>query len=132
MTDSTFAQLGLNMIIILNRRGEMVYSSGYDHREAKRIPIPAEIGEHIRAGSLLTNHESIKSDKKGIISLRNGGVILASRPVITSAYSGPIMGTLIMGRNLDEEVLGRWAKLTRTELSLQPLRDIKEAPAVSS
>ncbi|RPH49463.1 MAG: PAS domain S-box protein [Desulfobacteraceae bacterium] len=132
MTDSTFAQLKLNAVIILNTKGEVAYSMGYDRREDKQVPLSAEIAEHVRAGSFLARHENIKSYKKGILSLKNGGVILASRPIITSEYSGPIMGTLIIGRDLDEEVLGRWAKLTRTELSLKPLWDKKEAlPAPS-
>ncbi|MDP3284404.1 MAG: CHASE4 domain-containing protein [Desulfobacterales bacterium] len=122
---SIFAQLRLNAIIILNRKGEVVYSTGYDRREGKQIPLSPEIMEHFHAGSFLAGHENIKSRKKGILSLKKGGIILASHPILTSTFSGPIMGTLIMGRDLDEDVLQRWSKLTRTMLSLQPLQDKK-------
>ncbi|MBU2621240.1 MAG: PAS domain S-box protein [Proteobacteria bacterium] len=132
MDISVFSQLRLNAVIILNRKGEVVYSTGYDHREDKQIPLSPEIMEHFRAGSFLVSHDNIKSSKKGILPLKNGGVILASHPILTSTFSGPIMGTLIMGRDLDEEVLRRWSKLTRTMLSLQPLKYKEEAlPAPS-
>ena len=111
MDISVFSQLRLNVIIILNRKGEVVYSTGYDRREDKLIPVSPEIMEHFRSGSFLASHENIKSRKKGILSLKKGGVILASHPVLTSTFSGPIMGTLIMGRDLDEEVLRAVVKI---------------------
>jgi len=133
MDVSIFAQLKLNAVIILNREGEMIYSTGYDRRKARQIPLSQEIVEHVRAGSFLAGHENIKSIKKGVLSLKNGGFILASRPILTSTFSGPVIGTLIMGRDLDDDVIQRWSKLTRTELSLQPLQDKKDAvPAVPS
>jgi PAS domain S-box-containing protein len=132
MVNSTFAQLRLNTVIILNRKGEVVYSTGYDRRKDEMIPLSPEIMEHFRAGSFLAGHDDVKSIKKGILPLENGGIILASRPILTSTYSGPIMGTLIMGRDVDEEVLQRWSKLTRTMLSLQSLKYKKGAlPAPS-
>ncbi|MCX5828238.1 MAG: ATP-binding protein [Deltaproteobacteria bacterium] len=121
MNNTTFAQLKVNVVIILNKKGEVVFSTGYDRKEDKQIALSSEIMEHVRVGSFLASHESIKSNKKGILLLKNGSVILASRPILTSKYTGPIMGTLIMGRNLDEDIIQKWSKLTRTVLSLQPL-----------
>lgn len=126
LIDSTFTQLQLDMIIILDRKGEVVYATGYDRKEGQKVPLSPENLEHFRAGSYLARHENIESSKKGILSLKTGGVIVASRPILTSSYSGPIMGTFIMGRNLDEEVLKRWSNLTRTSLSLQPVGNTKE------
>jgi len=129
---SIYSQLKIDAIIILNTKGEVIYSTGYDRSEETLVPLSPEIMEHFRRGSFLAVHEDVKSKKEGILLLKSGGMIIASRPVLTSTFSGPVMGTLIMGRNLDEDVIQRWSKLTRTELFLQPLRDINEAPAVSS
>jgi len=120
MNNTTFTQLKINIVIIMNNRGEMVFGTGYDGKEDKQVPLSAEITEHFRPGRFLAFHDRIDGKKTGILKLKNGGMIISSRPILTSKFLGPIMGTIVMGRNIDAEVLSKWAKLTKTELSLHP------------
>jgi PAS domain S-box-containing protein len=126
MDISIFAQLGLNALIILDVNGGVVYSTGYDGAKGKRTPLSREFMEHFRPGGFLAVHENPKSVKKGIIRLKERGIIVASHPVLTSTFSGPVMGTLVMARDLDEVVINRWNKLTGTSMSLEPVRDQKK------
>ena len=121
MNNTTFAQLRINAVIIMNSQGEIVFATGYDPKNDRQLRLPPEIREHFRPGSLLTVHERTTDKKTGILRLPDGGMIISSRPILTSKYTGPIRGTIVMGRNIDGDLLKRWARLTKTDLSLQPL-----------
>ena len=65
----------------------------------------------------LLHHASVTSSISGIIATSLGPILIASRPVLTSQRSGPIMGTMLMGRFLDAFFLQNLAAQTRVQFN---------------
>jgi PAS domain S-box-containing protein len=116
---STLAQLKVTFVVILNNSGKVVFSRSYNPAALEEVPIPADLPDHMKPGSLLAMHKKESSQESGILMLRSGPVLVDSRPVLTSDSKGPIIGTVIMGRALDrDEVLGL-ATMTHLSIDLE-------------
>lgn len=127
--DTTFADLELNVMVFLDRKGRVVFKKGFDLENRQEVPLPDElVGKHLVKGAPLAAHRKVNSVKKGILLLADRPMLVVSRPVVTSERRGPIQGTLVFGRFFDSREIGMLAK--RTLLVIEAIRpDIKsEAP----
>ncbi|WP_205743390.1 EAL domain-containing protein [Geobacter sp. FeAm09] len=120
LTSPTFAKQRLNLIMYLNNAGEVIYGKAFDPEKNRLTPAPAGLSRHISPGSLLLSHMVPDSTVKGVINLPEGLMIIASRPVLTSEYKGPIRGTLLMGRYLNTAEVAGLATMARLSLQLLP------------
>ncbi|MCZ7400589.1 MAG: ATP-binding protein [Candidatus Methanoperedens sp.] len=125
--DESVAGLRLNLIIYINNTGEIVYARGFDYREKKDLPIPEGVKKLINKDSVLLKHSGPQSNYSGIVLLPEGNLIITSYPILNSDGEGPIGGTLIFGRYLDEMELERLASITQMSLTLDRL-DNKQLP----
>ena len=66
----------------------------------------------------LLHHATSTSSLSGIIATSSGPMLMASRPVLTSQGTGPMVGTMLMGRFLDAFFLQKMAAQTQVNLSL--------------
>jgi len=118
LVDTSFKDLELNAILLVHPSGELHYKGGFDLEDEKQVPAPESLLSLLRPGSLLLEHsESESSSVEGILMLPEGPMLIASRPVLTSKYTGPINGVLIMGRFLTHDNLEEIAR--SGEFSLQ-------------
>ncbi len=69
--------------------------------------IPADLLQYLNPGSPLLSRTSQTKGIQGLISLSESPMMVASQPITTSDGSGPIRGTLILGRYLDTVELAR-------------------------
>ncbi|MGD1851575.1 MAG: response regulator, partial [Cyanophyceae cyanobacterium] len=99
----TFQTMRLNILIILDNDGEIVWSKEYDPRSDTLVePLPSRL-------SLLVKQQALQKFSKltdyhaGLLKVAGRPMAIASRPIITSEGNGPIRGTLIMGRMVDLE-----------------------------
>jgi signal transduction histidine kinase/sensor domain CHASE-containing protein len=104
-TDATFADAGLNFILIIDNSGCLVHGEAFDPNTEKEVPIPESLQEHISDEALI-HHEGVEDSVTGIILLQEGPLLVSSRPIVTSEGEGPIEGTIIMAQFLDSSVVG--------------------------
>ncbi|HWR26528.1 MAG TPA: CHASE4 domain-containing protein [candidate division Zixibacteria bacterium] len=124
-TDESLAGLRLNVIIYVNSSGELVFGKGFDVENKKEIPIPESVKELLyRDGERLQDTEN-QSGISGIVLLPEGPMIISSYPILTSEWKGPVRGTLIFGRYLDEKEISRLAEITHLSLTLQRYSDLQ-------
>jgi PAS domain S-box-containing protein len=121
---STFQQLKVSFVVILDNSGHKVFSKGFDLANGGEASVPEGLDENLKTGSSILNHKSLDSRVMGILMLRNGPVLVDSRPVLTSEARGPIAGTLIMGRALDLAEVRQLSEMVRTPLTVQRLDDL--------
>ncbi|MCQ1538116.1 PAS domain S-box protein [Methanocalculus taiwanensis] len=120
LDDSVFHYFNLNAMIFTGPDGDVVYARGFDPGVGEDKEIPPQ---------LYTLHDSLlKSDAKelsGIYETKGGLMLVAVRPIRMSWGEGPVMGTLLFARVMDE----RWV-LDLSDLAGVPIRitDIPEAP----
>lgn len=103
--DSTFINMQLNLMLFVNRSGEIVFGSGFDLASGEATPVPQSLYDHIATSKYLLRHATPTSSKSGLLLLDNTPMILAAHPIVKTDYSGKIQGTLIVGRYLD------WARI---------------------
>ena len=83
-----------------------------------------EIWERLREVSeQFLVHRMYEGDKRGIMLTSRGPVLLASRPIITSKRAGPIRGTLVIGRFLNESEISGLASRSHVDLKVWTLAD---------
>jgi len=102
LLDSTFITLKLNFLIFIDTSGQLVYAKDYDYRGNQELPLLEKVSQEILLTPKLWNF-SDKYDKiVSAITLADEPAIIASKYILTSQSQGPIAGTLIIGRYLNE------------------------------
>ncbi|OGO01578.1 MAG: hypothetical protein A2Y59_04460 [Chloroflexi bacterium RBG_13_52_14] len=127
-TDDSFAGLRLNVMLFINSSGDLVYGKAFDLNDEQEIPIPQSLMAELDTNSYLLSHSTPDSSIEGILSLSEGLMLIASEPILTSDGEGPIRGTLLMGRYLDDAEVAKLAEITRLSVDIrQP--DESELPS---
>ena len=122
-----FDNLNMNLIVITNSRGEVVYSGAYDLQNKVMVTVPAFFSVRLDLKAPLMNMSDPHYITAGILMLPEGPMIVASQPVVRSDFSGQPQGVVIMGRYLNREEISRLAELTQPSLAFTRTDD----PAVS-
>jgi PAS domain S-box-containing protein len=118
---SIYPQLGINLALFMDRNGRVLYGAAFDLEAGKTVPLPPSLATHLTAASPLVAHESEKGEVKGLLNLPEGTLLVASRPIVTSAQAGPVRGAVIMGRWLDEARTRQLAEVANLPLSFASL-----------
>ncbi|WP_051272431.1 CHASE4 domain-containing protein [Fundidesulfovibrio putealis] len=117
--EATFQNLKLNMVVLADARGRILFSQGYDLEEKKLTDIPEGWLELLTGGGLLGG-DSAQGDPagcKGLLLTPEGPLMLVVKPVLTSEAKGPPRGVIIMGRLLGAEEIALLSRLTLLEVS---------------
>lgn len=121
----TFIEIRVNLILFINSTGGVAYGSGFDLKNETMLPIPEDIQEYLSIDSILLRHQNTQSSIKGIIILPEGPMLIASRPIITNERTGPIRGSVIWGRYLDDEEIKMIGTKTQLNVTIHRLDDTK-------
>ncbi len=138
LQDTSIRSLGLNLIAYVHASGRIVFAEGFDLAAGRPTPPPSGVLPHLEPGRPLLGPPDHGVGATGILSLPDGFLLVASRPILRTDKSGPSRGTLITGRWLDDsgiEAIGR-----RTRLALTGYRpadpaapaDVRDAAAAMS
>ncbi|MDD5287815.1 MAG: CHASE4 domain-containing protein [Dehalococcoidales bacterium] len=119
LVDPMLVQLNLNLIVIADSSGQIVFAKALDLDEKKQIPLKVE--EFLNPGSLLLTHDNPESVTSGIILLPENPMLITSHPILTSMGEGPIRGTLIMGRFLSKAEVTKLEDRVQLPLAIAPL-----------
>ena len=135
--DRTFDYLRLNLIVVLDLDDQPLFRQGYDLENHTISDIPESFDQHLTAQGLLPkwegDHPVLEMYKQGVLVLPEGPMLVASRPIVNSDGTGPMRGTLIMGRYLTGRELERLTRLTQLHVSLHPLaqdEDVQDRKAI--
>ncbi|MFZ5432925.1 MAG: CHASE4 domain-containing protein [Calditrichota bacterium] len=119
---ATFENLDISAMVFIHISGRIIYEQGYDAANKRFTSVPTGLLDCIAANDTISKHDSTISSIKGIVILPEGPMLIVSQPIVTSDFSGPIRGTLVMGRFLDENLLEKIAKRTHVQLNLLPFK----------
>jgi len=114
----------LNAEVYIRSSGRIIFGEGFDLAIQKETPIPKGLRDHLFAGSRLLAEGGVS----GIVSLPEGPMLVASRPILTTAGKGPIRGSLIMGRYLDAAEVNCLGERTHLSVTLLRLDDLLLPP----
>ncbi len=114
----TFSVLKINIILFIDSSGSIVFGKGFDLDEKTEVPVPESIKAHIYKGSPLVHHPDPSSSTSGIVTLPEGVLMVASRPILTSEREGPVRGSLVMARFLDAKEMKHLSATTHLSLAV--------------
>jgi len=118
----------VNLELYIRSSGQIVFGEGFDLALQKETPLPEGLSEHLHAGNRLL----AQSGSSGIVLLPKGPMLVASRPVLTTAGQGPVHGFLIRGRYLDAAEIKRLGDKTHLSVTLLYLDDSRVPPDLQS
>lgn len=120
----------VNLMIYLKSDGSIVIAMAVDLDNKKFIQLPQGIEKYIYPNSQLEKHKKVASFNTGLMSLSSGVMLVASAGVSNTDISDPINGTMIAGKYLSKEMLGRFSKNTNLQLTLFLPPEIDKKPGV--
>jgi PAS domain S-box-containing protein len=103
LQNETLAGLKVNVMLFVNKEGSVVYTKSIDLDTGEEVPVPAELLTMVESG--LFSAESKDDDKRGYVLLDENPMLVSCHPILTTGYEGPVKGTLIFGRYLDNALL---------------------------
>ena len=118
LTDEAIANLGLNLMIFLDDDGQVVLSTAFDLEKGQKAPVPAGLSSHLSPDDLELVNADVSSDWRGVLMLPEASMLIAARPILTSANEGPSQGILVFGYELDETLIDELAESTHISLAV--------------
>lgn len=116
MMNSTYINLGINMMILVDTNGRVVFGKSVDLKTGLEVETPTEFNEALPPDGPILKHGGVM---KGILSLHDASMLVTARPILDSNGHGPSVGTLIIGRWLDEDMGKYVAEVSRSPLNIR-------------
>ncbi len=123
---STLSGLGLNLFVITDLSGNIVYSTMADTVNGQAEPPKPDIGVALPPSHNFFSHTNLTSTNSAILLLGKSPMIIVSTPILTNDRKGPAQGVLVMGRYLDQQTLKKIAKVTGHQLLVYPAEEGSE------
>ena len=114
------ADLKLNTFLLADADGRIVFSRGYDEETQTLTSPPRGLFPHLTPDNPLLRHPNAESSLTGLVFIPEGPLLVASEYILSS-QGGGILGTVIMGRFLDDEEIRQLSELTRLSLVVHRL-----------
>jgi sensor domain CHASE-containing protein len=119
-----FSGIKINFMLFYNNTGALVYSKAYNFQMKNETILPATFYLYISSNkeSLFT-HKNLESNQTGIIvyDTKKTPVVISTTPILHTNGDGPIHGSLIIGRFLDDTKVKSFENITHLTVILHNL-----------
>ncbi|HEY9646256.1 MAG TPA: CHASE4 domain-containing protein, partial [Chroococcidiopsis sp.] len=119
---ATFSNLGLNILALTNSDRTLIYGAAYNRTTGQLTDLPSPLQTYFRQQPALLNHATLGSRHAGFIVLSETPVLLVSQPIVMSDGSGPVGGSVVLGRYLNSDEINRLTRLTKIAIDIYPLQ----------
>ena len=111
-------QQTVQYVIFANEEAQVISATGYDPVRRTAIGIPAELMDHVRQGDRLLGFRTSRDRVGGVLLLKDGPLLVVSRPIVRTNAEGPARGALVTARRLDATEMQRLSAKTHETLSV--------------
>lgn len=122
-----FEDIQINFMIFYNESDSLLFYKAFDFYEKKEIILPASLFLFIDDNKdVLLHHQNNDHSLSGIIvyDQMQTPLLISVTPILKSNKEGPIRGTLLIGRFLDEEKLNYFSTITQLSVSVYPFSNL--------
>ncbi len=123
LLDSNFTTLRVDYLVVADTNGEILYAKGLHHKKSTLLPVPKILTRSLKPGGLFLNWQSfpaMPASVNGFLREGNQLLLVAARPILKSDQTGPPMGTVLLGRLLDDSALWELSTATQLPLTIRP------------
>jgi diguanylate cyclase (GGDEF)-like protein/putative nucleotidyltransferase with HDIG domain len=117
LPDNTFRSLSLNLIAYIRPNGSVVWGRMYDLKKDTGKELPVGLSDLWKPAGVFLTKAAAGQPVSGLINTSEGTFLIASRPVNTSAETGPYQGVIVMGRLLNTQLVQLFGTETRMSIS---------------
>lgn len=118
LLDESLQAAGLNLLVIVDETGQVVYARGYDSLKGGGLAV-AEAGQPALGPLSALIVADGEEERRGLVLLEMGAMLAASRPILNSRGEGPAHGRLILGRLLEEHARTGLSGIVRLPVKLR-------------
>ncbi len=126
LVEQGLAGLRINFMLFINTDGILVESKAVDLKSMKETVMDDSIKGIVSNNPDLIKFSGVKDNKLGLVKTADQPLMIAARPIVTSDEQGPIRGTLIMGRYLDDQELAGIQESNLLSLKLVDINSLKD------
>ena len=120
LVQATITSMKVELLVFRLPNGKIRWGQHIDLENGGMRPVSAEVLAHLDAHPELFAFQNEEDKKTGFIVLPTAGaLVISSQPIITSAGTGPIAGTLLVGRKLNAPMIAAIEKLTHLKVAVQ-------------
>jgi sensor domain CHASE-containing protein len=124
--------LRVNALVIFDSVGTGIWGAIYDLKSAQELTLAELPLDRLPPTHPLLALANTNSEVKGLLQTEHGLLLLASRPIPTSAREGPIRGALVLGWFLDQAAVRAISEQARVALTVTPARASALSPEEAS
>ena len=123
------ANTRVDIVLICDPAGTVIFSRAFDHAGGIEVPVPPELLEYVAARRRLTSHEEgATCTHEGLAVLPGETLLLTSAPILSSTRDGPVRGSMIFARRCDEAWVRELSATTHLAVNLEPAPAAGPAP----
>ncbi len=121
INSETMLNLKIDLISFFDLKGDIVTGGNSDSKEGAVLPLLKEQKKILEQNKIITRHNGLDSEKKGLLLMHGSPFMFASRPIIKSNFEGPIRGSVIMGKYIDSSEIAKLSTVTHIKFILSIL-----------
>jgi sensor domain CHASE-containing protein len=123
---TTFTEVRINTIYFVDTNGKIIWGEIRDLETKKNIHLTEFPKDAFPANHPLISYKSENkslTDIKvaGVYMTRKGPMLMSSRPILTSSIEGPVRGSVILGRFLNDEIIKTLIEQTQVNFQVFPV-----------
>jgi diguanylate cyclase (GGDEF)-like protein len=122
LMNETFYTNNWSIFILVNEQGKIIYKKAVNLKNKEEVIVDKEILEDLKEGSPLFDFSKPTDNITGIISTSQGYMMVSSHPVTTGYFKGPIRGSLIIGRYLNQGLINQLAEQTNLAVTMETFK----------
>lgn len=107
--DGWMDQQRVNFLMFVDSAGNTVSANGFDPVTTSTVEVPEDLKAHVLRTDRLLDFHGLRDRIDGLILLSSGPVLVASRPIVHTNYTGPARGALVTAQYLDSHALRQLA-----------------------
>jgi two-component system NtrC family sensor kinase len=121
LTPGALAALNVDVLALYDAAGRPVWTGGLVEDDGA-LGVPPALGpDPLPAGHPLVATGDLDQVRSGLLITDRGPMLLGMHAVTTNEGTGPVRGSVVFGRYLDEEAIHRLANQAGVDLEIQPL-----------
>lgn len=119
-----FIDIDVDFMIFYNQSGSFVYSKAFDLNTGDELSLPENLYSLINAkNEIFLHHPDYTDEHCGVILFDDNEdpILISATPIVKSNKDGPIHGTLIIGRYLNQERIEYLKDITQLSIVISSL-----------
>ncbi|TLN05358.1 HAMP domain-containing protein, partial [bacterium] len=120
--EQAFTEQDFNILGLVDEKGQVLFSRGYDAELQKEIEFPPELASRLTPGDALVGVVNSQAGRQGLIATRQGPLLLASVGVVGKDPGRTVNGVVVIGLLLTEPQVQRLNQVLQLNIQLLAIK----------